>query len=233
MSLDAAWVPIREPDGSFKRSERRFIAKGSVSQAANIARLVEAALQPAPVSAMEAWIAELSVLVPRRAEDDMTEELRMAAYVSRLAAYPADVARDALLGRTWPFFPSWAELEAVCEEAVADRRLMLDACHRGPAAEPPTFRSPEPEKREEISPEVMEARRLAAQRILDSCGFTERRFHAVQHRRMARSAEELDAITKPPERSIEEIVARPYTDAERARMAALRPQPAPQEEAHG
>ena len=48
---------------------------------------------PAPGQQIEEWIAELSVITRRKQDDDITERLRLSAYVWRLAEYPADVAR--------------------------------------------------------------------------------------------------------------------------------------------
>lgn len=92
-------------------------------------------MTPAPDSALEDWLAELDVIAPKRAEDGLTAAVRLRAYTNRLAAYPADVARAALLDHLWPFWPSWAELHEVCERLVRERRLILLAARR--AACPP------------------------------------------------------------------------------------------------
>lgn len=86
--------------------------------------IVRPALIPANAAQIEPWLAELSVIAPSRAADPATDELRMTAYATRLSAYPPDVVHAALLGTTWRFFPSWAELEDACEQAVAPRRAM-------------------------------------------------------------------------------------------------------------
>lgn len=83
--------------------------------------------QPAPQRAIEAWLAELSVITAKRTDDEFSETLRLEAYASRLRRYPADVCREALLGRTWKFWPSWAELEQVCENLSAPRKAMIRA----------------------------------------------------------------------------------------------------------
>lgn len=76
---------------------------------------------------VEGWLAELSVIVARRADDEFSEALRLEAYASRLRRYPADVAREAVLGRSWKFWPAWSEVEAVCDQLVAPRRAMIRA----------------------------------------------------------------------------------------------------------
>lgn len=95
-------------------------------------RLAHSLTPPARDQAI-GWIAELSVITARRMDDDMTEDLRAAAYSRRLADYPADIARHALLVHRWKFFPTWAELADVCDALLAPRRQMqaaLDAAER-------------------------------------------------------------------------------------------------------
>lgn len=82
---------------------------------------------PADVRQIEGWLAELSVIVARRKDDQFTENLRLEAYASRLRQYPADVAREAVLGRSWKFWPAWSELEKICDQLSAPRRAMLKA----------------------------------------------------------------------------------------------------------
>lgn len=94
------------------------------ARSAAIAAL-QAFLAPAPQCDLELWLAELSVMVARRPDDDATETLRLRAYTDRLGAYPADVVREALLVRTWRFWPSWAELKEVCDQLVRNRRAII------------------------------------------------------------------------------------------------------------
>lgn len=89
---------------------------------------------PAPARELEGWLAELAVITAKRAGDEFEETLRLEAYASRLRKYPADVSRAALLDRAWRFWPSWAELEAVCEQLAAPRRAMLRAMQDSAAA---------------------------------------------------------------------------------------------------
>lgn len=84
-----------------------------------------AMMTPAPVRAIEAWLAELSVLVARRPQDEVDEAIRLTAYAGRLAVYPADVARAALLDHRWRFWPTWEELAAVCDGMTSRRRQMI------------------------------------------------------------------------------------------------------------
>jgi len=112
---------------------------------------------PAPVRAIEAWLAELSVIVSRRPDDQFTEALRAQAYSSRLARYPADVARHAVLVKTWRFWPSWEELEKVCEAMVAPRNAMIMAIQRYEAPKEEPRELPSLERRREM---VAEAQRV-------------------------------------------------------------------------
>lgn len=90
---------------------------------------------PAPIRQIEAWLAELSVIVARRPEDAFSEELRVTAYASRLSQYPADVVRSVLLHSTYKFWPTWEELEKQCRAMSGPRMSMIAALERGP--EPP------------------------------------------------------------------------------------------------
>lgn len=88
---------------------------------------LSAFLCPVPADVIEKWLAELSVLSPKRAQDDFTMELMMTAYTSRLRQYPADIVRYALLDHAWRFFPSWAELREVCDRLAQPRNALLAA----------------------------------------------------------------------------------------------------------
>lgn len=106
---------------------------------------------PAPRSQIEEWLAELSVITRRKQDDDITENLRLSAYSSRLSDYPADVAREALLKHKWLFFPAWAELQDVCDKLAAPRRAMLWHLENAPQAQEPDEREiPNAERRAEM-----------------------------------------------------------------------------------
>lgn len=106
---------------------------------------------PAPRRQIEEWLAELSVITRRKQDDDITENLRLSAYSSRLSDYPADVAREALLKHKWLFFPAWAELQDVCDKLAAPRRAMLWHLENAPQAQEPDEREiPNAERRAEM-----------------------------------------------------------------------------------
>lgn len=112
------------PSYTVNHTATAFCAAGAAS---GFMPTAERFMTPAPDQTLEAWLAELSVITASRPDDAMTQEVRLRAYRTRLAAYPADVAREALFGRTWRFFPTWDELHACCETGVAERRSMLVA----------------------------------------------------------------------------------------------------------
>ena len=82
-------------------------------------------MRPASQNQIEGWLAELSVITKKRKEADALEILALAAYTKRLMDYPASVAYEALITRTYHFWPSWDELKTVCEELVQDSRTIL------------------------------------------------------------------------------------------------------------
>lgn len=121
----------------------RCDAQGSLTQLDAVKLMIRRAMQHAEPSQIEGWLAELSVIAPSRKEDGFTAELKLAAYTGRLGAYPADVVRAALLSHRWPFWPSWAELAAVCDRLVTPRLVMLAAKVPDPEIVPVEPRNPD------------------------------------------------------------------------------------------
>lgn len=128
---------------------------------------------PAPIRQIERWLAELSVLTAGKGSDGIAAELQLTAYASRLAEFPADVARFALLSKTWKWFPSWAELEQVCKAKAGPRAHMIAALSQ-PEPDPEEERRPPTEEEKqrirdliaEKFPEVSQEWRDAAEREL-------------------------------------------------------------------
>ena len=113
---------------------------------------------PAPIREIEAWIAELSVITRRAKDDEMTERLRLAAFSKRLAAYPADIAQEAVLRHKWLFFPAWAELQDVCDKLVAARAAILWHLKNASNEAPPEPRElPSVDRRREMVAEAQRA----------------------------------------------------------------------------
>lgn len=112
--------------------------------------------EPATIRQIEIWLAELSVISASRGREGAEAELMLTAYSSRLAGYPADVARYAVLGRSWKWWPTWQELEAVCEERAAPRRQMIAALKRPEKPAEPEMRPPTQEEKARIAALVAE-----------------------------------------------------------------------------
>lgn len=109
----------------FEIGVRTVEAKGEPANCRAAAEAIRLLQTEADIRDIEGWLAELSVIVPKRQNDEFTEALRLEAYAGRLTRFPADVVRAVLLGRTWRFWPSWSELEKVCNELSVTRRAIL------------------------------------------------------------------------------------------------------------
>jgi hypothetical protein len=147
----------------------------------------DAQMAPAPGRVIEGWLAELSVLVVSRASDEMSGELRLVAYAKRLAGYPADIVRQVLLGITWRFWPSWAELKEELDRALLPRRVMRLAIE-GRLASAAAGAAPKIEQEpDRVSPEV-------AARILEQAGWDGSMAALLRRFPMARSREEAQKL---------------------------------------
>lgn len=113
-------------------------------------------LTPAPVRLIEEWLAELSVIVARRADDPFADELRVSVYSSRLTRFPADVVKTVLLRETYRFWPTWEELEKRCKALTGPRVQMIAALERGPEPEEPKRRPATAEERARVDALVAE-----------------------------------------------------------------------------
>lgn len=107
-------------------------------------------MTPAPIRQIEGWLAELSVIVARRSDDEFADELRVSVYSSRLSRFPADVVRHVLLNDTYRFWPTWDELGNRCKAMTAPRMQMIAALERGPKPKEPERRPPTQEERDRI-----------------------------------------------------------------------------------
>ncbi|WP_386681886.1 hypothetical protein [Loktanella sp. R86503] len=162
--------PIYDERGTFLGNDvvpMGWYAKGPDGGKAATADVVRKAMTPAPVDTIEEWLAELSVITARRAEDEFTGALRVDAYSRRLAGYPADVVKAALFDSKWKFWPTWAELAEVCDKAVAKRKAMAAALDGKDAARAASMAGEE-------HPERVSATRAAE--IMAAAGFKPRTF---------------------------------------------------------
>ena len=113
-------------------------------------------MTPAPIRTIEEWLAELSVITAGRGKDGFEAELMVSAYSSRLAEFPADVVRYALLKHSWKWFPTWAELETICKAKTGPRKHMIAALMTPAQAPGPTRRPPTQEERDRIAALIAE-----------------------------------------------------------------------------
>lgn len=127
---------------------------GSVAARASMEADLVNFLAPAEQRTIEGWLAELSVIVARRQHEAVDEEVRLVAYASRLSQYPADVVRYVLIGKTWKFWPTWAELERECLMYASPRVEMLRAVRRPIPPTPPESTPPTPEERAKVEAEI-------------------------------------------------------------------------------
>lgn len=147
LDVEHGFRAIRTPAGDIERYEtpvKGCSVKGDAATVAEFAVRIEKLMEPAPKRLLEEWLAELSVITAKRQDDDFTETLRIEAYASRLSRYPADVAREALLGKTWKFWPTWAELEELCDQLSAPRKAMKNALNSARRHDPSPRQYPEP-----------------------------------------------------------------------------------------
>lgn len=131
------------------------IRGGKAAREAALADLVKFQEPPA-VRQIEDWLAELSVLTAGRGADGIAAELLLTAYAARLGRYPADVVRHVLLVRPWKWFPTWAELEKVCEAMAGPRRHMIAALNQPEPDPEPTRRAPTQGERDRIAALIAE-----------------------------------------------------------------------------
>lgn len=146
------------------------VVQGDPGCIAELRERMEGAFAAPTDEQMEMWLAELDLIAPRRASSTNDDDLRMQAYCTRLAAYPADVVREALLVHAWRFFPSWAELKEVCDELTAHRAAVRDELERLAAAqlERDARARALPQPSAEPDAEAAARRRAEAQRIAGS-----------------------------------------------------------------
>lgn len=105
---------------------------------------------PADTRQIEEWLAELSVITASRSREHMESALMLTAYASRLRQYPADVVRDAVLRKSWKWWPTWDELRQHCEMKAGPRRHMIAALSKPIPPKEPEARPPTQEERDNI-----------------------------------------------------------------------------------
>lgn len=162
-------------------------AVGQIEDMQEMAAKVSSAMTPPDSARIEAWLAEMSVLVVKGKGDQFSDTLRIVAYAKRLAEYPADVVRAALLDHKWQFWPSWADLSDLCDNLAAPRRAMS-------AALASAINRPKQSDEPEVPDSAFDAAGIMA-----AAGFTQERTQAVRASPMAGTVDE--AMTRATQRA--------------------------------
>lgn len=130
--------------------------QGTDAQRAAAADSLEGFQTPADIRQVEQWLVTLSAITAGRGSEGVNADIQLEAYSSRLSQYPADVAKAAVLGNSWKWFPSWAELEKVCNAKAAPRRHMIAALRRAAPEAAKAWRAPTVEERQRMAALVAE-----------------------------------------------------------------------------
>lgn len=95
-------------------------------------RIVQGLTAPAPQAKLVEWITMCAALTAQPRDDDMASELKLRAYVEKLAEYPGDIVNAVL--KDWPgkskWFPTWAELKAALDKHMGIRPLVVEHVRR-------------------------------------------------------------------------------------------------------
>jgi hypothetical protein len=83
-------------------------------------------LRPAPIEAIEEWLARLSVKTARRKDTANGDELALSVYTDHLRAYPGDAVRHVLSNYRGTWFPTWGELADLLDEFTEPRLMIRD-----------------------------------------------------------------------------------------------------------
>lgn len=117
----------------------------------NALAAVRRSLDPAAPDRICEWLADLALLSPGRRAGEEEAERVVELLTERLAVIPGDLVHDALLRRSWEWFPDLAAIEEIVSPRFAARRLIHDLLESHvPAEIAPT-----------LSPEEAEAARKA------------------------------------------------------------------------
>lgn len=95
---------------------------------------VTEALRPAARSELARWLSVLAEEAAMRVQQETNSDLRMETFVSRLSAYPRDVAIFVIQDWTNPkhgddskFWPDWSTMQSRCDALSEHRRALLPA----------------------------------------------------------------------------------------------------------
>jgi len=124
-SCDASAMPRIDGD-EVAIGWRRY--SGSAANMAEAAQDLRCMAPPASPAKLAGMLATMNAaLVQSRQQSETEARLRMAAYVGRLAEYPADVVAKVL--HAWPdnnkWWPAWCELREELERVARPRRELI------------------------------------------------------------------------------------------------------------
>lgn len=95
-------------------------------------RIVQGLTAPAPQAKLVEWITICAALTAQPRDDDMASELKLRAYVEKLAEYPGDIVNAVL--KDWPekskWFPTWADLKAALDTHMGIRPFVVNHVRR-------------------------------------------------------------------------------------------------------
>lgn len=129
-SLTSQWTWLAEYGSLTNDTPIRYRFKGDGETAR---QAMTTLMRPADSDVLARELVNLAAVTKRRADSPSDTKLMIAAYLDLLSDVPADLALWAL--RMWPkqktdaakWFPAWAELRGLIDDALTDRRRMMDA----------------------------------------------------------------------------------------------------------
>ena len=125
VKMETVFPTAADGDTTFRqRPTSLTVSLGSSNDLAAALAVANESLRPAPVEAIEEWLARLSVKTARRKDSAQGDELALSVYTDHLRAYPADAVRFVLTNYRGQWFPTWGELAERLDE-YTDPRLMI------------------------------------------------------------------------------------------------------------
>jgi hypothetical protein len=119
--------PMTEGDTTFRqRATSLRVSLGSSNDLPAALAVANESLRPAPIEAIEEWLARLSVKTARRKDTANGDELALSVYTDHLRAYPGDAVRHVLSNYRGTWFPTWGELADLLDEFTEPRLMIRD-----------------------------------------------------------------------------------------------------------
>lgn len=119
--------PTIEGDTTFRqRATSLRVSLGLSNDLTAALAVANESLRPAPVEAIEEWLARLSVKTARRKDTANGDELALSVYTDHLRDYPGDAVRHVLSTYRGTWFPTWGELADLLDEFTEPRLMIRD-----------------------------------------------------------------------------------------------------------